>query len=139
MRMQGLALEIELRTTSSRDSVLPQILEYFHIMCNGPFAYPVIPEDAISRKLPLDAPDRDARNLFNTLPFNFVRVSNSSATRSTNTLTINKNLTYGSFGFKDFKDLFRRNSVHHPSNKELAGLLFICKLSYILFLCHSTF
>jgi hypothetical protein len=128
MREQGLAREIELRTSCAKDTVLAQILDHFHnLVHNGPFAFPNIPNTVTSRELSLDAPDRDARNLFNSLPFHFVRVGNSSTTRSTNTLSVNKALTYRSFGFKDFKDLFRRSSVHHPSNKDLAGLLMICK------------
>jgi hypothetical protein len=128
MREQGLAAEIELRTPGAKDGVLSQILEHFRsLVRNGAFAFPHIPEAATSRELPLNAPDRDARNLFNSLPFHFVRIGNSSTTRSTNTLSVNKAFTYRSFGFKDFKDLFRRGTVHHPSNKDLAGLLIICK------------
>ena len=137
MREQGLATEIELRAFGAKDTVLPQILDHFHsLVRNGVFAFPNIPEAATTRGLPLDASDRDARNLFNSLPFHFVRIGNSSTTRSMNTLSINKGLTYRSFGFKDFKDLFRRSSVQHPSNKNLSGLLIICKL--LCFACFAT-
>lgn len=76
---------------------------------------------------------RDARNLFNSLPFHFVRIGNASTTRSNNTLSINKLVSYRSFGFKDFKDLFRRSTVHHPSNKDLDGLLIICRPLYFVY------
>lgn len=128
MRDHGLTIEVELRTTSSSQSVLPQILDHFQTMLqNGPFAYPPIPEAATSRALASTASDREERNLFNSLPFNFVRVGNSSTKRSTNGLSINKGLTYQSFGFKVFKDQFRRRiSIQHPSNNQLIGIVFIC-------------
>ena len=52
MRNHGLAMEVELRTTSSSQSVLPQIQAHFQTMLQkGPFAYPPIPEAATSRAL----------------------------------------------------------------------------------------